>query len=104
MATYANTATSTGRKCAGRPRPHARLRSRFHKQAAYLATLKPGAGAWSYELKELPRVKGKGTRVVITEYDLPRKPLMPHDVIVDRTASCGPQFDQHSSADSIRRR
>ena len=53
------------------------------KQAAYLATLNQSAGAWSYELKTLPRVKGKGTRAVITEYDLPRK-LMPHDVIVDR--------------------
>src|SRR2546427_1189572 len=54
------------------------------KQAAYLATLNQSAGAWSYELKTLPRVKGKGTRVVVTEYDLPRRPLMPHDVIVDR--------------------
>ncbi len=54
------------------------------KQAAYLATLNQSSGAWSYELKTLPRVKGKGTRVVITEYDLPRRPLMPHDVIVDR--------------------
>ena len=54
------------------------------KQAAYLATLNQSGGAWSYALKTLPRVKGKGARVVITEYDLPRKPLMPHDVIVDR--------------------
>src|SRR6266705_2181042 len=54
------------------------------KQAAYLATLNLSSGAWSYPLKTLPRVKGKGTRVVITEYDLPRKPLLPHDVIVDR--------------------
>ena len=54
------------------------------KQAAYLATLNQSSGAWSYALKTLPRVKGKGTRVVITEYDLPRRPLMPHDVIVDR--------------------
>jgi streptogramin lyase len=54
------------------------------KQAAYLATLNKSSGAWSYTPKALPRVKGKGTRVVVTEYDLPRKPLMPHDVIVDR--------------------
>jgi streptogramin lyase len=53
------------------------------KQAAYLATLSQNSGAWSYPLQALPRVKGKGTRVVITEYDLPRKPLLPHDVIVD---------------------
>jgi streptogramin lyase len=53
------------------------------RQAAYLATVNQSSGAWSYALKALPRVKGKGTRVVITEYDLPRRPLMPHDVIVD---------------------
>ncbi len=65
------------------------------KQAAYLATLNQSAGAWSYELRTLPRVKGKGTRVVITEYDLPRRPLMPHDVIVDRDGVVWySQFDQ----------
>src|SRR6266850_1873011 len=65
------------------------------KQAAYLATLNQSSGAWSYELKTLPRVKGKGTRVVITEYDLPRRPLMPHDVIVDQDGIVWySQFDQ----------
>jgi virginiamycin B lyase len=53
------------------------------RQAAYLATLNLSSGAWSYAPKALPRVKDKGTRAVITEYDLPRK-LMPHDVFVDR--------------------
>ena len=37
----------------------------------------------SFPLKTLPRPKGKATRTVITEYDLPRKLAMPHDVIVD---------------------
>src|SRR3989440_1264987 len=65
------------------------------KQAAYLATLNQGAGAGPYELKTLPRVKGKSTRVVITEYDLPRRPLMPHDVIVDGDGIVWySQFDQ----------
>src|SRR5260221_1565397 len=65
------------------------------KQAAYLATLNQSAGASPYELKTLPRVKGKGTRVVITEYDLPRRPLMPHDVIVDQEGIVWySQFDQ----------
>jgi streptogramin lyase len=36
-----------------------------------------------YELKTLPRPKGKATKVFITEYDLPRKEALPHDVIVD---------------------
>jgi virginiamycin B lyase len=37
----------------------------------------------SFPLKTLPRPKGKATRTIITEYDLPRKLAMPHDVIVD---------------------
>src|SRR5260221_3857858 len=51
------------------------------RQAGFLAMLNQSAGAWSYELKTLPPVKGKGTRGVITEYDFPRRPLIPHDVI-----------------------
>ena len=38
----------------------------------------------SFELKTLPRPKGRATMVVITEYDLPRKDWEPHDVIVDK--------------------
>ena len=37
----------------------------------------------SFPLKTLPRPKGKATHTIITEYDLPRKLAMPHDVIVD---------------------
>ena len=36
-----------------------------------------------YDFKTLPRPKGNATKVVITEYDLPRKEAMPHDVVVD---------------------
>jgi streptogramin lyase len=38
---------------------------------------------WEYPLKTLPRAKGKAARVIITEYDLPRQTIEPHDVIVD---------------------
>jgi len=52
--------------------------------AEYLASLSRGnAEATEYELKGLPRPKGRATRVIVTEYDLPRKEAMPHDVIVD---------------------
>ena len=34
-------------------------------------------------LKTLPRPTGKATHVIITEYDLPRPTIEPHDVIVD---------------------
>src|SRR5262245_8719897 len=36
-----------------------------------------------YNFKTLPRPKGKATKVVITEYDLPRKEAQPHDVVID---------------------
>jgi virginiamycin B lyase len=39
--------------------------------------------AKEYDFKTLPRPKGRSTKVIVTEYDLPRKEAMPHDVIVD---------------------
>src|SRR5258705_2987907 len=36
-----------------------------------------------YDFKTLPRPKGAATKVIITEYELPRKESQPHDVIVD---------------------
>src|SRR5215475_13089601 len=39
--------------------------------------------SWTYELKGFPRPTGRATRVIITEYDLPRKKIQPHDVILD---------------------
>jgi streptogramin lyase len=38
---------------------------------------------WTYELKGFPRPTGRATRVIVTEYDLPRKKIQPHDVILD---------------------
>src|SRR3984893_14508995 len=38
---------------------------------------------WEYPLKTLGRPTGRGTQVIFTEYDLPRKIIEPHDVIVD---------------------
>ena len=46
---------------------------RFRKAAEYLASVNlSNAPRWEYDLKTLPRVKGRGTNVIITEYDLPR--------------------------------
>jgi virginiamycin B lyase len=39
---------------------------------------------WNYELKTFPRLKGESTNVIYTEYDLPRKLIQPHDVILDQ--------------------
>jgi streptogramin lyase len=37
-----------------------------------------------FELKTLPRPRGEDTRVIITEYDLPRTEAEPHDVAPDK--------------------
>lgn len=56
----------------------------IRRQADYLATVNLSAGPeWKYELKTFPRVTGRGTHVVVTEYGLPRPTIEPHDVIVD---------------------
>src|SRR5439155_23254531 len=57
---------------------------RFREQAEWLAAGNlSSVSRWEYALKTLPRPTGRDTRVIITEYDLPRKVAMPHDVIVD---------------------
>jgi virginiamycin B lyase len=52
--------------------------------AQYLAgvNLSDSTG-WEYPLKFLPRPTGRATRVIFTEYDLPRSTIEPHDVILD---------------------
>jgi len=52
--------------------------------AAYLATINMSGGkSLPTDLKTLPRPKGKATRVIITQYDMPRKDTVPHDSDVD---------------------
>ncbi len=56
----------------------------WRRQAQYLSTLNLSLGPqWEYPLKTFARPKGRATRVVYTEYDLPRRTRQPHDVIVD---------------------
>jgi streptogramin lyase len=58
------------------------------KLAGYLATVNlSSAPVWSYKLQTLPRPMGRATHVVITEYDLPRKTIAPHDVRTDATGN-----------------
>jgi len=51
----------------------------------YLATvnLSGGRTTWPYELKTLPRPAGKATRVIITQYDMPRPDTVSHDLDLD---------------------
>ncbi|MBI4888601.1 MAG: carboxypeptidase regulatory-like domain-containing protein [Acidobacteria bacterium] len=57
--------------------------SRVSPTAEYLASVNLSAGHYRYPLKTLPRPTGKATRVVITEYDLPRRETLPHDAQAD---------------------
>src|SRR5438552_2487676 len=39
---------------------------------------------WPYELKTLPRPRGRDTRAIVTQYDMVRPTTEPHDVLVDK--------------------
>ena len=70
----------------------------YRSAADFLSSINLSSGPqWKYQLKTLPRPKGRATRVVITEYDLGRETIEPHDVIVDADgiawySSFGEQF------------
>ena len=56
----------------------------YRTTAEFLSTINLGEAArWGYELKTFPRPSGRATRVIYTEYDLPRETVEPHDVLVD---------------------
>jgi virginiamycin B lyase len=56
----------------------------FRKFAEFLASINLSeTEKWQYALKVLPRPSGRATKVLITEYDLPRPTIEPHDVILD---------------------
>ena len=58
------------------------------KAAEYLASINLSQqDKWNYPLKTLPRLTGKSTHVVITEYDLPNPLIEPHDVMLDRAGT-----------------
>ena len=56
----------------------------YRANAEYLASINLSSRSqWNFRLKTLPRPSGTATRVIYTEYDLPRETIEPHDVIVD---------------------
>ena len=56
----------------------------YRATADYLASINLSSyPTWNFELKTLPRPAGAATRVIYTEYDLPRESIEPHDVIID---------------------
>ena len=82
MATYAINTTPDKKQLRAKPRPF--NEATFRALAAYLASINLSKSAtWTYPLKTLPRPRGRATRVMITEYDLPRRTIAPHDVLTD---------------------
>src|SRR5215467_511549 len=66
-------------------RERARSPEQNRKFADYLATINLSAtDHWQYELKTMPRPKGRDTRAIVTEYDVVRPTSEPHDVLVDK--------------------
>jgi virginiamycin B lyase len=57
----------------------------YRRMADYLATINlSSSDNWSYELKTLPRPKGRDTRAIVTHYDMVRPTTEPHDILVDK--------------------
>ena len=94
MASYANNSTPDHpqRRVAERALPP----ERTHKTAEYLASINLSAGRWTYPLKTHARPSGRATRIVITEYALPRPSIAPHDVHVDRDGVWYSDFNEQS--------
>jgi streptogramin lyase len=60
----------------------------YRAAAEYLASVNLSSRSqWNFEFKTLPRPTGAATRVIYTEYDLPRETISPHDVIVDSSGT-----------------
>jgi len=58
----------------------------YRGAAEYLASVNLSSHSkWDFDWKIQPRPTGAATRVIYTEYDLPRETIEPHDVIVDRS-------------------
>jgi virginiamycin B lyase len=57
----------------------------YKELGAFLASINlHSRKTWDYELNTFPRPSGAATRAIYTEYDLPRKLIQPHDVVLDR--------------------
>ena len=64
-----------------RPPVPAAVQQRF---AEYLASINlNGRSTRPFDIKQFPRPQGRATKVIVTEYDLPRREIQPHDVVVD---------------------
>lgn len=76
--------TLVARRIGGGEDPLEQRQAGWRRQAQYLSTVNlSSAPHWGYSFKTFSRPKGRATKVIYTEYDLPQKTRQPHDVIVD---------------------
>lgn len=60
----------------------------YKEPAEYLASINLSkVDTWDYPLKTLQRPSGRATKVIVTEYSLPRPTIEPHDVLVDQSGA-----------------
>jgi streptogramin lyase len=83
MATYSNNSLSRKPQVRAESRDINAFVPNADKVAAYFASINLSEGPRTWEPKTMPRVSGAGTKVIITEYDLPDQMIQPHDVLVD---------------------
>ena len=84
MATYSNNSLSRKPQIRAEARDINAFVPNAEKVAAYFASINLSeSGTRTWPLKALPRVAGDGTKVIITEYDLPDQMIQPHDVMFD---------------------
>jgi virginiamycin B lyase len=82
MANYAN--NSTTQRVQARVGEREVPDDRARRVAEYLASVNLSQrDRWDYQLKTLPRPTGAATRIIVTEYDMPRATIAPHDVRAD---------------------
>src|SRR5215470_7104432 len=84
MAQYSNNSFHRKPQIRAEARDINRFVPNAEKVAAYFASINRSSGEQKFELRTVPRVSGDGTRVVITEYDLPDPTIQPHDVMTDK--------------------
>ncbi len=89
MGTYANQSVPTRpqlRKAERLLEERGNTRNKAQQdRAEYFASINLSeSNTWTYPLKTMPRPTGRATQVIITEYDLPRDSIEPHDVIVGK--------------------
>ena len=57
----------------------------YKEMGAFLASINlHDRDNWTYEIKPFARPTGAATKVIYTEYDLPRPLIQPHDVVLDK--------------------